>query len=292
MRKASTENLSFAGQALRIVAAASLAFTLAAIGCTTDRTPGSGQPQQYMPSVSPVTPSSTPGSEQANPVNPPMASSYTPRAGAVLLRTSNIDALADLAARQGFRGRVLGPADPGNVSTPPEAQAATGQFINPSLYANPEITVNSSISSQPNPVISTGAGSTAAVTIGDSAAGSALTSGMTANGPTAAAPLVTPASLVNNTSLVNPTISSGSTISPTVAANLNLPLSTIPRTTTTTTATTSGVRVTTGTATIATASSPIVIGRGANGTVTISNVSTTGNGLTFARPSLPANPGH
>src|SRR6266568_9187970 len=153
------KNPSFASQALRLIAAASLACTVATVGCTTDRTPGAGEPQRYAPSVSPTMPSLTPGTEQSRPLNPPMTSSYTPAPGVVVVqRRPNLDALAIAAAEQGFRGRYLGPSDPTTPGYVMNPNFRTGDFQNPSYVANPEITVNSSISSQPTPVITSGGG--------------------------------------------------------------------------------------------------------------------------------------
>src|SRR6266496_6341763 len=109
-----TKNLSFASQAMRLFAAASLACTVATVGCSTDHMPGAGAPQRYAPSVGPTMPSATPGSEQNRPVNPPMTSSYT-TPNAVLPQHSNLDALAVAAANQSFRGRYLGTVEPGGV---------------------------------------------------------------------------------------------------------------------------------------------------------------------------------
>ena len=48
------KNSSFAGHALRLIAAASLACTVATVGCSTDRNPGAGAPQRYTPTVGPT----------------------------------------------------------------------------------------------------------------------------------------------------------------------------------------------------------------------------------------------
>ena len=57
---------------LRGFAAAAAIASLAAFGCTTNRTPGDGQPAMTAPSM----PSSTPGTSSGT-SNPPMASAYT-----------------------------------------------------------------------------------------------------------------------------------------------------------------------------------------------------------------------
>ena len=303
------KNSSFAGHALRLIAAASLACTVATVGCSTDRNPGAGAPQRYTPTVGPTMPSSTPGSEQNRPVNPPMISSYSPAPGQVVLqRRVDTDALAIAAANQGYRGRYLGPADPGGlpsyVLNPQAATYQTGQFINPSDTANPEITVNSSISSPPTPVVTSGGGAAIVNGIATTAAiggTSAITSGLITT-PTTAAVSVTPtiaantvatnattsaaanapAAVINNGGgLLTPTMSSGATVSPTRAANPVIANVRTSGTTTTATTTPANTTVRPSALTNATAvssgklvigSGKLVIGRASNGTVTITNV--------------------
>src|SRR5919206_510224 len=176
-----TKNLSFASQAMRLMAAASLACSIAAIGCSTDRTPGAGEPQKFAPSVGPTMPTSTPGTEQNRPVNPPMISSYT-APNAVMPQHANFDAMAVAAANASYRGRYLGPADPGGapsyVTNPQTADAPTGQFINPSDTANPEITINRSISSPGYEAISGGGGGGVAF-VASAGTGAVVTTGAT-----------------------------------------------------------------------------------------------------------------
>src|SRR5581483_512062 len=92
------------------LAMASLATALVVVGCTSNRYPGNGEPTRVTPSYGAVTPSLTPGSSSGTSGIPPMASSYTTSAGTPRVNT---DALAILAADQGFRGRVLGPSAEG-----------------------------------------------------------------------------------------------------------------------------------------------------------------------------------
>jgi hypothetical protein len=125
------------------------------------------------------------------------------------------DSAAIMAAHQ--RERFLGTINPSGPQPNPPQPAATGQFIPPSAYANPQATVNASISSAPTPVITggdttnrgiflggvtTGAatGTTAAATVGPTTTASApalATSGVTAT-PTTAAIATTP-TLANTT---------------------------------------------------------------------------------------------
>ncbi len=110
-------------RSMRLLAVVSLACTLTAFGCTTNRTPAS--------------PATTPAA------NPPMASSAIPIDPT---RPSSVDALAVLAADQAYQGRVLGKVNPDGAQsiapTPP-----TGVFVNPAVVVNPLTTVNSSVSS-------------------------------------------------------------------------------------------------------------------------------------------------
>jgi hypothetical protein len=305
-----TRNLSFASQAMRLLAAASLACTVATVGCSTDRTPGAGEPQHFAPSVGPTMPSSTPGTEQNRPVNPPMISSYT-APNAVMPRHPDLDALAVAAANRSFRGRYLGPADPGGVASyvanPQAANIQTGQFINPSDTANPEITINRSISSPGYEAISGGGdggggggtvfvGTTGAVaTTGAVTSAATLTpttAGITALSPTAAANTVAPTTTVTNATapvlntrggLLNPTITSGAVPSPTAAANRGAAISTattVASTTNTTASTTSTATTAATTSALTTVGtgSGVIVMRNANGGVTITNSKTGGDG--------------
>jgi hypothetical protein len=308
-----TRNLSFASQAMRLLAAASLACTVATVGCTTDRTPGAGEPQHFAPSVGPTMPSTVPGTEQNRPVNPPMISSYT-APNAVMPRHPDLDALAVAAANASFRGRYLGPADPGGVASyavnPQAATVQTGQFINPSDSANPEITINRSISSPPtDAIIGGGGGGGGAIvvdTTGAVATTGAATSAVTLTPTTSAITALSPTAAANTTAaaattvtnatapvlntrggLLNPTISSAAMPSPTAAANRGVAISTATtvastaNTTPTTAATTSAVT------TVGTGSGVLVL-RNPNGGVTITNSKTGGDGTVAPATTMRA----
>jgi len=152
MRKVSRQNPMIARGGWRLLAAASLAASLSLFGCTSDRIPGSGAPDRNGPGLGQA-PSATPGSESNNPipVHMSMASSMSFEAAtAQVLRRVNVDALATAAANAGFRGRVLGIADPATGSSTTGIAGIdnpTGQFINPAVISNPQYTVNSSINS-------------------------------------------------------------------------------------------------------------------------------------------------
>ena len=140
MRKPTNEKIE--RNALRLLAVVSLAGTLTAFGCTTNRMPGNGQPAEQTPAVGPANTSSTPGSSSGT-TNPPMASD------AIVdpTRPAAVDAQATLAADQGYQGRVLGAVSPPLTTQGNAPTAPTGQFANPALIVNPQSTVNSSVSS-------------------------------------------------------------------------------------------------------------------------------------------------
>ena len=283
------KNSRFASQALRLMAAASLACTVATVGCTTDRTPGAGAPQRYTPSVSPTMPSSVPGTEQSRPINPPMISSYTPAPGVVVTQTRpNLADVADAAAARSYRGRYLGPSDPTTGGYVMNPAIQTGQWQNPSLVANPQLTVNSSISSQPIPVVTGGGGggfvASAPVTAATPAsvtAASSVAASVAANPANANAPATVVTS--NLGGFLTPTISSGFTASPNVAStpgvgNVGAGRTPVVTTVPAATRSTSALSMPSGTA-----SGGLVIGRSPNGTITITNVQAVGDRL-VAKP--------
>src|SRR5947209_3528406 len=170
---------------LRAFAAAAAIASLAAFGCTTNRTPGDGQPAM----TAPATPSTTPGTSSGT--NPPMASAYVDSGS---IDRAN-ESAAVMAAHQ--RERFLGTINPTGPQPNPAqpTTAPTGQLIPPSAYANPQATVNASISSDPIPVITGdgggavlfGDGTTAAASVGATAATVAPTIAASTATPTTAA---------------------------------------------------------------------------------------------------------
>ena len=136
---------------MKWLSAASLAVLLAMFGCTSNQYAGNGQPTSVTPTIDTVNHSMTYGSSSGTEgTPPPMASSYSnPAAPSV-----NVDALVTLAADRGFRGYVLGPANPGGAQQ--GVTVASGQFDSPANAVLPQATVNSSINSQPVPVITNG----------------------------------------------------------------------------------------------------------------------------------------
>jgi hypothetical protein len=155
----------------RTLLALSLAASLAAFGCTTNRTPGNGDPVVNRPGVGPAPPSSgvTGGSSGSPTSYQPMFSSSTyiealpsVRSRASRLPLSPDEAAAIMAGNQFNRSvRVLGPVSPGpsTAVTNGGTTIATGQFQNPAMALSPILTVNSSINSAAHlPAISEGAG--------------------------------------------------------------------------------------------------------------------------------------
>lgn len=195
-------------RALPTLAALTLTMSLAAFGCTTNKYPGNGEP-----ATSPMgSPTSTPGTSSGA---TPTSMTSSSNVGA----ETSVDAIAILEADAAYRGKILGPAASATTSqaqADPTAQAPTGQFQSPAAYANPQLTTNSSVSSAPVPVITSGAGT------GVSVAGVPVTTtGVTASAVTNATVLSTPVTHLNgvaNGVVVSPATTSGSTIAlPSVA---------------------------------------------------------------------------
>ncbi|HEX7421222.1 MAG TPA: hypothetical protein VF505_15135, partial [Thermoanaerobaculia bacterium] len=113
------------------------------------------------------------------------------------------EAIATLKADEAFKGKHLGEAAPndGTTNTPASLQEVTGQFIPPSAYANPQVTVNSSISSAPTPAIVSGEGVGVDVTI----AAPAATTADAMNATTSALTNTTATPITNtiNTQMIN-----------------------------------------------------------------------------------------
>src|SRR2546428_12099997 len=82
MRKAATMNEKVERGGLRLFAVVALAGTLTALGCTTNRTPGNGQPTSSGPALGPAAPATPPGSSSGTagetPPGPPPPSNATP----------------------------------------------------------------------------------------------------------------------------------------------------------------------------------------------------------------------
>jgi hypothetical protein len=152
MRKTQTTKQMSERGGLRIIAAIALSGSLAAFGCSTNKMPGNGEPAMSAPAAGSVAPNatSTPGSSSGTSTPQAMISSSPAPAGGF---SASEDAVAVMKADEAYRGKVLGEAAPGDNSIPSQSmQQATGQYVSPSLAANPQLTLNSSISSAPAPV--------------------------------------------------------------------------------------------------------------------------------------------
>jgi hypothetical protein len=222
--------------AARTLLAFSLVASLAAFGCTTNRTHGDGEPYVGAPNVGTSPSSSTYGTSV--PTTPqPMTSSYRGDDQARVTTTARpaphrltADEAALIMADHLPRVRVLGPVNPAGGRGYVSDTVVTGQFVNPAVLVNPQVTINSSISSPPVPAISSGAG-------GDNAsAGAAIFAGnLTTLNPTN-----------SSTAVLPPTMTSSSTIAPSTVAATTAPVtaaSTVTSPTTVTTANATPVTV-------------------------------------------------
>jgi hypothetical protein len=289
----------------RSLLAISLAASLAAFGCTTNQNIGNGTPTRSGPEVRTAPTSGvTSGGETTTPVNPPMTSSYNrsevlpvvqtrPAQSRGIRRLSPDEAVAVMAGRQALHGRYLGVVSPGPGGRPYES-ANIQTFQNPAMLTNPQITINSSISSPATPIDgiadadalfvtagTTDGAVTGAVTTGTTAAATVAGTGTTPT-PTAAAAGLPVGAFAGVAA--SPTFASANTPSVT-AASVGLGRTTAARTARTGTATTG--TTTTGTTTAAatgttaagvrvgTVTSPVRVMRATTGSVTVTNVGTT-----------------
>jgi hypothetical protein len=135
----------------QILASTTLAAALAVFGCTTNKMPGDGQPTS-MPYNSPATSAPTNGTSGGT--RPGTSGGIIPMisSGPASMTRASVDNYALVAGQAGFRGRILGPSFPGQADIG-SSIAPTGQFQNPALVANPEVTVNRSSSSDATPVV-------------------------------------------------------------------------------------------------------------------------------------------
>jgi hypothetical protein len=187
-------------------------MTLAMLGCTMNRTPGNGQPDTNRPYFNPA---DTYGSSSGN---VPMTSSYLAPSTSAADRAAYA---ADIMRQhQLYQPRVLGYLSPEPRADQQQAvdDQPTGQYINPSLTANPELTVNSSISSEPVPVITGGdavaVGSTGGFVVPGGSAG--VTNAATVATPTATTAPLTVGSTVGTIGATN-----AGTTGATVTTNTN-----------------------------------------------------------------------
>jgi S-DNA-T family DNA segregation ATPase FtsK/SpoIIIE len=203
MRNVTTSN-SNAKKTAGKGAAAILACTLAAVGCTTVLNPDSSSPYREPPAVGPMPPTSSPGA--FNGANVPMVSAYYATEPATVA-----------VNRAEFRTRYLGSANPGpaNASdrTPVAAQPA---------YPNPN-TSRQYVANTPVVIGDLDSGglvlAVPAATIGTTATSSGTTTNSSTTPAGAAAVIATPAPTVAaRTFLTTPTMAAATVTNPTAAA--------------------------------------------------------------------------
>lgn len=275
MGKPNHRNDLYGQRATRSLLAMSLAASLAAFGCTTNQNLGDGTPTRSGPDVR-TAPTSGVTSGGETSVPPPMTSSYTrteplPEVTPRTIRRAD-EAVAIMARHQAARGRYLGIVDPGLSGRGYVSQnIRTGAFVNPALVTNPQLTVNSSISSQPTPGISSGADGTSVDT------GGVLTGGTTAaatiagtSTPTAAAIGLPPGAFAATGTL--PTVAS-SGIPTVTAASAGTGRATATAPTVSAPVPTPAAASTTGAGmALGSVSAPVRILRSISGNVTVTNV--------------------
>jgi hypothetical protein len=230
MRKTLKKDNLVQRPASRAILALTLSASLAAFGCTTNQNRTNGEPVTA-PAVGPTSPSSssTPGSASnglSEPPLAPMTSSFT-RAESLpqpMTSSSRADvAAAIMAQHQPLQGRVLGPANPGSSGRGYFSDGRTGVFINPAVVTNPQVTVNSSISSPATPAIISGAGGGGGVVVNGAVVATSVngSTGLTSGATTAAATTAGTSTVANDASgVVFP-----ATAHPITPTNAALPLS-------------------------------------------------------------------
>lgn len=167
---------------MRSLLAVSLAASLAAFGCTTNQNLGNGTPVRGGGDLrSAPTSGVTSGQERATP--PPMTSSYNSASALPRVTPRNASradrAAAIMAGQQtARRGTYLGVVSPGSggrgYASDQIAGAGVYQPTNPALLTNPQLTVNSSLTSGPTAAINSGAGG-----VGGGVGGGAIVAGAT-----------------------------------------------------------------------------------------------------------------
>lgn len=267
-------------QNIRALLAMSLVASLAAFGCTTNRTHGEGEPYMGAPGVGPMAPTSNTSGSSVPTTPPPMTSSYRGNEQALATRPHRLtpDEAALIMADQLPKVRVLGPANPGPARAYASDQVVTGQTLNYAGLNPGQVTVNSTLNSPATPVVTSGTDQS-----GDAAAAIFAPNIATAT-PTTAAIAVTPGAVAGGTALAATPTATAANVTATPTA------STTTGTTTTLTPTTASAAVPAPTATTGTAGATVrtlnsnaitnatangnVRVTTANGRVTVTNVST------------------
>lgn len=278
----------FGQRGARAVLALTLTSSVAAFGCTTNRTPGAGEPTRSGPGVR-TAPTAGPSSgSEGEQLPPPMTSSVRT---APTLRGATPRAIHDMSIANGALtlpgnpvagSRLLGAVNPAGVGIDSSAALVTGQYVNPTQFTNPQSTVNASISSNPTPVIASGAGGavgaiggvvagvTSSGVIVDASALAPPTSGAAAVFPSVPSTVTLSSSGTPLTPGLSAANASSIALTPTVASS-NIALADLARSSTlrTPTSRAPGVIVQSGTAT--SASSPVRLVTSQSGRVVVTN---------------------
>ncbi len=268
---------------IRALLAVSLCASMAAFGCTTDRTLGNGDPVVTPGSRTSPTSGTSAGSESGA-LPPPMMSSFSNGSVPVLPRTGRLtaDAAAAIMLDQQPRVRVLGPVAPG-----PGRPYLSDQMMASQQQGAAQTSVNSTIYSGPTEVITSGAGEPVAAVDAIATAGSTVAANPGTSVTNASAPVIAPAGTA-----ITPTSSAVSTpgafasvrtLSPTAASVVNPPASVsgspaVAATSSSRTNTTTQQPITTSNTAVA---NPVRV-LNSNGRLTITNSATT-NSTTPAR---------
>jgi hypothetical protein len=176
----------------RGVAAVSLTLALALLSCTTNKTPGDGQPISS-PSVGPTNVSATPGSSSGTTYVPPQA-----------MYSSSTDAIADLAADHAYRGHALGAASPVSLPTTNSTVLAGARRASTTLMVDPGLLIESGDVPPLIGLAGDAGGSPASVAVASNAMASPAASGMAASRMAAVsvAPRASTAATVNGANLM------------------------------------------------------------------------------------------
>jgi len=203
----------------RALLALSLCASMAAFGCTTDRTLGNGDPVGT-PGLRTAPTGGTSAGSESEPVPPPMMSSFSNGAFPIQPRIARLSAAesAAIMAQQLPRVRVLGPASPDNGGRP-----YVSDLMTPRPQFTPQYSVNSTIYSGPTEAVTSGVGESVsnAATVLDTSGVAVGNSGFTAASTIAGSSVVTGSTTTANsgtnvTNAAGPVIApSGTTITPT-----------------------------------------------------------------------------
>ena len=193
--------------ACRAILAIALATSLAAVGCTTNRNPGEGQPMRSAPGVGPVIPTSGIGGSTTatTPLPKPITSSSSygnalPISNGSVSRADHAAAIISGLQPLAPNAKVLGVVNPGPSRPYASEGLVTGQFQDPAQILYPGVAVNS------------GAGLEGAIV------GGGLVANVGGTGAVTTATSISSAATVGSTGSTGVTSASAATVNPTNAA--------------------------------------------------------------------------